>query len=293
MRLRLVVGVAAIAVAVGAFAGAGGAAPAECSRATALEVGRPYAFDPARPAVSLVACGAFLGPGSEAMVVTFGSPTCWPVQSWAVFGLRDGTWRLVKRIASYLHPPLVITGTSIRETTAVHRAGDPRCLPSGGRRARTWRWNGTDFVAGPWTTVTPGARPRPPAVPGFSGFFKTPSRNIVCGYGFGSAVPRPFVSCRIKSGLVSPSTSRGPSCFPAVDIGLNATGRAKTGRSVCRGEPEGDAGVAAYEALARVLGYGATWSGGGFRCTSAVAGLTCRNRSGNGFFLSRARWRSF
>jgi hypothetical protein len=42
-----------------------------------------------------------------------------------------------------------------------------------------------------------------------------------------------------------------------------------------------------------VLGYGKTWSGGGLRCTSAFKGLTCRNKSGHGFFLSRAHWRSF
>jgi len=43
--------------------------------------------------------------------------------------------------------------------------------------------------------------------------------------------------------------------------------------------------------VARVLDYGTTWSGGGVRCTSAATGLTCRNRSGHGFFLSRERWR--
>jgi Family of unknown function (DUF6636) len=43
----------------------------------------------------------------------------------------------------------------------------------------------------------------------------------------------------------------------------------------------------------RVLGYGTTWSGGGLRCTSAVNGLICRNKSGHGFFLSRERWRAF
>ena len=44
--------------------------------------------------------------------------------------------------------------------------------------------------------------------------------------------------------------------------------------------------------IAKVLGYGKTWSGGGIRCTSAETGLTCRNKSGHGFFLSREHWRS-
>jgi hypothetical protein len=41
------------------------------------------------------------------------------------------------------------------------------------------------------------------------------------------------------------------------------------------------------------VAYGAKWSGGGVRCASAFNGLTCRNTSGRGFFLSRERWRSF
>ena len=36
-----------------------------------------------------------------------------------------------------------------------------------------------------------------------------------------------------------------------------------------------------------MLGYGATWGGGGLRCTSATTGLTCRNQDGHGFFVSR------
>jgi two-component sensor histidine kinase len=40
-------------------------------------------------------------------------------------------------------------------------------------------------------------------------------------------------------------------------------------------------------------GVDAAWSRGGFRCTSMRTGLACRNRSGHGFFLSRASWRVF
>lgn len=49
----------------------------------------------------------------------------------------------------------------------------------------------------------------------------------------------------------------------------------------------------ALESVARMLGYGKTWSGGGLRCKSEFTGVTCRNRSGHGFFLSRERRRSF
>lgn len=38
-----------------------------------------------------------------------------------------------------------------------------------------------------------------------------------------------------------------------------------------------------------VLPYGMRWQRFGFTCLSEQRGLTCRNRSGRGFFLSRAR----
>jgi hypothetical protein len=40
-----------------------------------------------------------------------------------------------------------------------------------------------------------------------------------------------------------------------------------------------------------VLGYGKAWKGGGLRCVSAFTGLTCKNKNGHGFYLSRRRWR--
>ena len=39
------------------------------------------------------------------------------------------------------------------------------------------------------------------------------------------------------------------------------------------------------------LAYGKAYAWHGIRCTSAATGLTCRNTSGHGFFLSRARQR--
>lgn len=42
-----------------------------------------------------------------------------------------------------------------------------------------------------------------------------------------------------------------------------------------------------------VLQYGRTWNNAGFRCVSQRTGLTCTNASGQGFFLSRERWRAF
>ena len=42
-----------------------------------------------------------------------------------------------------------------------------------------------------------------------------------------------------------------------------------------------------------ILPYGATWKGMGFTCFSTPIGLTCTNRNGRGFFLSRASQRFF
>jgi len=39
------------------------------------------------------------------------------------------------------------------------------------------------------------------------------------------------------------------------------------------------------------LPYGRTWRHGVFTCASRTSGVTCRNRSGHGLFLSRQTWR--
>jgi hypothetical protein len=41
------------------------------------------------------------------------------------------------------------------------------------------------------------------------------------------------------------------------------------------------------------LGYGRRYTWRGITCVSATTGLTCRNASGHGFFLSRRRQRIF
>jgi hypothetical protein len=297
--LGIGVGAIAAVAATGAFGAsdastgaAASSASARCSKAAATAIVKRLhlgAADFLPDPVSEVFCGAVMGPSSRTMVVVLASGgASSPIAGWAVFR-SGGAWQLVmvRNGGSRITP----AGPDIRETVWVMREGDSHCCPSGGSKARLWRWNGTRFTAGAWKQVTPGAAA--PAVPGFSGFFKTPSGNIVCGYGYGSKIPRAFVGCRIKSGLKPPPRPTRPGCFTTNDVGLGATGRTTTGRTICPGEPEGDAGVLAYENVARVLGYGKTWSGGGLSCASAVTGLTCRNKDGHGFFLSRVHWRAF
>jgi hypothetical protein len=123
------------------------------------------------------------------------------------------------------------------------------------------------------------------------GFFKTPSGNIVCYHSPGPRdQPRPFLECVIRSGL-KPAPPRRPCAeggYAGDRVHMFATGR--TYVPSCAGDPGAAVGL---KLGARVLGYGKTWSGGGLSCRSAFTGLTCRNKSGHGFFLSRARWRRF
>ena len=117
--------------------------------------------------------------------------------------------------------------------------------------------------------------------------FQTPSRNIICD-GIVADVGHTFMECGIKSGLVGARASTG--CKPG-DSGQNRVyvpARGRGALTLCAGDP----GPFLY-VHAPVLRYGQAWRGGGITCTSARSGLTCRNRGGHGFFLSRQHWRVF
>ena len=122
------------------------------------------------------------------------------------------------------------------------------------------------------------------------GSFKTPSRNIVCGYGIDQQ-GRASMECGIKSGLKPPP--RRIHC-DAGDPNDKRVGLTDTGRAIpvlCAGDP--GPLLPQIEAKAIVLQYGRRITFGGITCSSAITGLTCRNRVGHGFFLSRQRWRLF
>jgi hypothetical protein len=105
-------------------------------------------------------------------------------------------------------------------------------------------------------------------------FFRTPSKNIYCGYG------SPWVRCDISSGL-KPKPQKPAGCD--FDWGqtylLSGTGRARLG---CVSD-------SVFSPTSRVLKYGTRWSRGGITCVSKATGLRCANRSGHGFFMSRQR----
>ena len=229
-----------------------------------------------------VLCGDFTGPGSQTMVASLSGPGNTGMIDWVVFRSLGGDWQfLMKR-----HQAAVLTaaGSDIREKVSIFRPGDSRCCPSGGTKARIWNWDGSSLVAGPWKQVTKG---KPKAA---SGFFKTPSGNIVCFYSPGPKdMPQWFLGCGIKSGLkpAPPRRVCKEGGYAGDRVELFATGRVRV--PSCAGDPGAFVGLL----VARVLRYGKTWSGGGLRCVSAFKGLTCSNESGHGFFLSRTRWRAF
>ena len=255
---------------------------ARCTKVTArLLVERQGMGDPSGQMGYKAFCGAFTGPGSRTMVVTFLGPTG-PLD-WAVFRWTGSAWQFLMRQSA--GASITAAGSDLRQTVSILRPGDSRCCPTGGTRSRIWRWNGSRFVAGPWRRTAPGTGPPAETT---SGFFKMPSGNIVCEYLVGPRIAfGATVACGIKSGL-KPGPSRRP-CedgdYAGDRVILDATGPVSA--PACASDP----GALVGESQARVLGYGKTWSGGGIHCTSAVTGLTCRNKSGRGFFLSRERWR--
>jgi len=116
------------------------------------------------------------------------------------------------------------------------------------------------------------------------GSFKTPSGHIVCGYGAGSSAGDTSIGCGIESGLrPMPRNTCHDLDYSGKRMSLHSTGTAVV--DLCAGDP----GPFLLVDKAPVLGYGSSWRGRGVTCTSRRTGLTCRNRSGHGFFMSRVR----
>jgi hypothetical protein len=111
--------------------------------------------------------------------------------------------------------------------------------------------------------------------------FATPSGNIGCVYARLSGSPTDL-RCDIRSGL-RPKPARPKNCD--LDWGDSLAMQRHGGvNTVCHGDT----------ALGgKPLAYGRTWRYDGFTCTSRMTGLTCKNLSGHGFFLSRERSRRF
>jgi hypothetical protein len=106
--------------------------------------------------------------------------------------------------------------------------------------------------------------------------FVMPSGNIGCGF---TNEPSRYLRCDILQSSDMPARPR--SCD--LDYG-HAYGMSRRGKSrvLCAGDT-------VVNRNAPVLDYGETKRIGGFKCKSKMTGLRCKNRSGHGWFLSRAR----
>jgi hypothetical protein len=103
--------------------------------------------------------------------------------------------------------------------------------------------------------------------------FRTPSGNIGC---IGDAT---YLRCDLRSTSVpSPPRPRGCEFDYGPAFAMTPRGRA---RRICHSDTAlGGRSVLAYGRARRI---------GPFRCVSRTSGLTCRNRAGHGWFLSRGR----
>jgi hypothetical protein len=106
--------------------------------------------------------------------------------------------------------------------------------------------------------------------------FVMPSGNIGCGF---TNEPSRYLRCDILQSSDMPARPR--SCD--LDYG-HAYGMSRRGKSrvLCAGDT-------VVNRNAPVFDYGETKRIGGFKCKSKMTGLRCKNRSGHGWFLSRAR----
>ncbi|MEQ8307082.1 MAG: hypothetical protein RIA09_11005 [Hoeflea sp.] len=118
-----------------------------------------------------------------------------------------------------------------------------------------------------------------PNTAGADGFgFMTPSGNIYCN---GMVSGGGSISCVIVNRSGTPPMPRPASCSGVWghEFDLDGTGSA---RLTCGERPE----TVDYSDIAQ---YGLSADFGSITCKSEKTGLTCRNKSGHGFFLSRRK----
>jgi hypothetical protein len=105
--------------------------------------------------------------------------------------------------------------------------------------------------------------------------FQMPSRNIGCRFGFRQ------LRCDILSGLEPEPVEACDFDWVGVDMGVTGPAAANCGSDTV------------YENDAPLLEYGDTWSRDGITCESDESALTCTNREGYAFSLTRGSWSVF
>ena len=114
-------------------------------------------------------------------------------------------------------------------------------------------------------------------------YFKTPSGNIYCSYDDNDG--QAYVRCDIKS--YTPTTRKRPAdCDLDWGFAFAIGAKDKRGSILCAGDT-------VINPQAEALPYGTSWKRKGITCSIEETGVTCTNRSGHGFFISRAEQRVF
>jgi hypothetical protein len=203
------------------------------------------------PALHLL-CGAFTGPGVEAMAASVRIPSCGLTGDWLVWRYTGGRWRQVFESGNGV-VGLVAVGNDIKETQNVLRPTDAHCFPTGGTRSQVWHWNGSRFVGGGWKYSKQEPKPKPK--PQHDVVFYTPSRNLSCEMADGAAGLLPHVFCQ---SIKSPHA-----------VTMKASGSLK----ICRG-PQCPVNYGEGTKL-QLLGYGRSLTVGRFSCRSETTGVFC------------------
>jgi hypothetical protein len=113
--------------------------------------------------------------------------------------------------------------------------------------------------------------------------FKTPSQNINCAYYDFNGTPE--VRCDIRD--YTPTGHKRPAdCDLEWGDSFVIGPDAESGSPICHGDT-------VISPDAETLAYGESFARGGIVCSSAKTGLSCENKKGHGFRLSKARQEVF
>jgi hypothetical protein len=259
---------AALAVPAGALSGrAMSSAPGavrvggSCSKATAQSLSADQVIE--------VLCGAFAGPGSQAMAVMYTNGTCLPFLGWDVYVLKGGSWTKLQLTGhgGLTGKPLVAVGSDLKETIMVPKPGQPVCLATA-TKSRVWHWNGSTLVAGAWTG-TGSSVSKPGTASSVRVYLITPSKKVACDIEDNANAV--FAGCQTMN--------------PPSRASVSASGQV----SICRNKAScpGDIAEGAHF---KVLPYGHSITLGRWRCAAGAldgGGIMCTNtRTGKGFAIN-------
>jgi hypothetical protein len=110
--------------------------------------------------------------------------------------------------------------------------------------------------------------------------FTTPSKNIQCIYYSDFVDGKPWLECLVlEFGGKAPRKPADCDLDWSPQASLGRTGKAEI--FACRGDTS-------LQQFPPVLKYGAVWKRGPYVCSVAQSGVTCRNGSKRGFYVSRS-----